>query len=385
MNRQPSLKPLSLKERKLLFFTLLLLFFVSLPFLFLYATGYRFDLSKSTNIYSTGGLYIAVERTGTEIYIDDELVRETRAFRRAFYAQNITPGTHRVHVQKEGYHTWVKELPVAAHLVTVAESFNTPLVPNVRIIAPWQTATGTMVVRSFDLLASSTNAFVATTSNATSSLLQNTEFLAHIGYFSTNSPTTSTSRTPARTRQTGPEQPEDVLLATVPTTTREVGGARLYELDGEVYARWIGPFEQMPYYYCAEEFPRYSTSTSADAEPFSPQSTRNRAALADIDRTLGDEPLMHPVQVVPKDSTCDPVIKMDRRGQNITGFDFFPGSSDVAILNLEEGIYAIEIDDRAWQNAQPLLLGENLRFHIVNGEIYVYDGTLIYQIIIPSS
>ncbi len=48
---------------------------------------------------------------------------------------------------------------------------------------------------------------------------------------------------------------------------------------------------------------------------------------------------------------------------------------------LEDGIYVVEIDDRSWQNVQPLMLGNNLSMYIENGNIFVYDGVLIYQII----
>jgi protein associated with RNAse G/E len=47
-------------------------------------------------------------------------------------------------------------------------------------------------------------------------------------------------------------------------------------------------------------------------------------------------------------------------------------------------VYVVEIDDRSWQNVQPLLQGEGLSFYIENGNIYVYDGKLIYQVIIPT-
>jgi hypothetical protein len=62
--------------------------------------------------------------------------------------------------------------------------------------------------------------------------------------------------------------------------------------------------------------------------------------------------------------------------------DFFRGSTDFILMTLEDGIYVVEVDDRAWQNIQPLLIGENLNVRIENGLIYVYDGELIYQIIL---
>ena len=49
-------------------------------------------------------------------------------------------------------------------------------------------------------------------------------------------------------------------------------------------------------------------------------------------------------------------------------------------MGSESGIYVVEIDDRAWQNRQPLITGEDLEVRVYNGAIYVFDGYYIYQI-----
>jgi len=381
MKKMPEVQPLSYKKRQRTFGLLLSLFLLSLPFLYLYATGYRFDINRPTNFISTGGIYVAAERTGAEIYIDGELVRETRVFRKAFYAQNLDPKTHRVHVQKEGHQTWVKELPVSPHLVTEAQAFNLLLVPSVRVISEWQSATGSAVVRTDLLYASTTNEFVATTTKTTKTFTQNTEYTTLLKYFATSTklkddavskkilttPATSTATT------TGTE---------LATTTKEYNGVRLYEDNGEVYAAWVGLFEQMPYYYCAAPFPPYSTSTEATS------STEVIAPVEELVQEVVEQPvrdtelLVHPVQSVPKDAECTPKIRIDRKWQTYSNFDFFPGSTDLVLMELENGIYVVEIDNRSWQNVQPLIMGEHLKMHIENGSIYVYDGTLIYQIIL---
>jgi hypothetical protein len=378
---QPAIdiQPLSRKTRQRTFFLLLFIFMMALPFLYLYATGYRFDVKEPTSLVSTGGMYIAVEKAEADIYIDGELVRETRTFRKAFYAQNLDAGTHRVHVQKEGYHTWVKELPVSKRLVTEAEAFNLPLVPHVRIISEWQTATGSMVLREPLTFASSTNEFIATTTTATSSFVRNAEFISLVKNFASTSSKDSG-------RKTG--QFRDLLTIKGATTTDEelatstvTGGEVKLALQGEdLFASWIGPFEQMPYYYCAPEFERYN--------PEAKDLALAKKLIAEEIEQNADEPVleipvyMHPVQTIPKDAECDPVIRIDRRGQKISDFEFFPGSTDFILVALEDGIYVVEVDDRSWQNVQPLLNGANLRLHIENGSIFVYDGTTIYQILL---
>lgn len=361
MDDSITVQPLPYRTRQRTFTLLLGLFLVSLPFLYLYATGYRFDFRKPTTLISTGGLYLAVERTEAEIYIDNELVRETRTFRRAFYAQNIDVGTHRVHVQKDGYHTWVKELPVSKHLVTEATAFNMPVVPQIRVIAPWQSATGTPVVRTPLPFASTTHPIIATTTAATAGLVANAEYASLRSHFSTTTPTTTPSRAAMST----------TTLPAVETATSTVvsNGVRLAMDGDELYASWVGSFENMPYYYCAADFPRYNDSLATGTIP----------VVEEIE-TEETEFVMHPVETVSLDDACDPTIRMDRKWQEVRDFDFFPGREGLVIMALEDGIYAVEIDDRSWQNAQPLLLGEKLEMHLENGNLYVYDGDLIYQV-----
>ncbi len=367
-------QPLPYKKRRRTFLFLLFVFVVSLPFLYLYATGYRFDLKEPTNLVSTGGMYVAVERTGAEIYIDDELVRETRTFRKAFYAQNLDAGTHRVHVQKEGYHTWVKELPISKRLVTEAEAFNLPLVPQVRIISEWVSATGSPIVSTPLLLASTTQNVVATTTMATTSFIANDEYRSLIVHFGT---------TTEATKKGAAEQLKDILsnatttiIEDTATSTIISNGVRLARADSELYASWVGPFEQMPYYYCAPEFPPYSTTSTST---FTEVVEREPVPESEID---SEELVMHPVQTVPKDTVCDPTIRIDRKWQEIRDFDFYPSTTDFVILALEDGIYVVEVDDRSWQNVQPLIMGYNLHMHIESGNVYVFDGTLMYQVLL---
>ncbi len=371
-------QPLPHKTRKRTFLFLVLVFLVSLPFLYLYATGYRFDFQKPTNLISTGGIYVAAERAGAEIFIDGELVRETRTFRKAFYAQNLDAGTHRISVQKEGYHTWVKELPVTKRLVTEAQAFNLPLVPQVRIISEWQSATGTPVVRTPLLLtASTTNSVLATSTTATTSFTRNNEYDTLIEHLSTTSTQIEEKTT---------EQLKEIFRAS--TTTEDVveeatstityNGVELARAGDEVFASWVGSFEQMPYYYCAPDFPPYSTSTDVLGEEV--------VVTAEEEPVITEEgvALMGPVQFIPKDTKCDARIRLDRKWQNVRDFDFFPGSTDFVVMALENGIYVVEVDNRSWQNVQPLIMGDNLSFYVANGTVYVYDGALIYQVLLQA-
>jgi hypothetical protein len=375
---EPDIKPLPIKRRRFTFIILVVLFVATLPFFYLYATGYRFNLGSETPLVSTGGLYIAAERTGAQIFIDGKLVRETRLFRQAFYAQDLDPTTHRVTVQKPGHHTWVKELPVFPYLVTEAQAFNMPLVPHVRVISKWRTATGSAVVGP-DFSASSTNPVVVAAGKLGPPRYElNPEYDALMELFATSTPTTTKveSAQPTVTAVGSESVPTSTATATeeVATTTILSNGVKLYEQNGDVYAQWIGARGDMPYYYCAEPFPRYSTSTVTTYVP-------NQHTKVELEASSAGA-LADSAQTIPVSAECDLTIKMDRKSETVHRFDFFPGSSDLVVLLLDSGVYVEEIDNRAWQNMQPIFLGEGLDMRIENGQIYVYDKGLIYQIVL---
>lgn len=369
----PQVQPLSYKHRNVFFYLLMGIFLASLPFLFLYASGYRF-YPQNGSLVSTGGLYIAAERTGAEIYINDELVRETRVFRRAFYAQGLEARTHKVHVQKAGHHTWVKELPVYPHLVTEAQAFNLPLTPSVRIVTPYVTAAGVAVLTSSSTVLSKaevTNQLLIEPRAVISTLVVNPEHVDLTRYFASSTEELADAR-PAYIGNIVPEVPESDST-TVATTTKISNGVILFESEDGVFARYVGPSNSMPYYYCADSFDPYVKVVAS--------STRSSglATVAEA-KEIFENDLMLEVQSVEDEAACDPVIQINTAGEEVSYFDFFPGSTDLVILGLTSGVYVIEIDDRSWQNRQPLIEGEGLDVRVINGSINVTDDEAIYQI-----
>lgn len=400
---EPYMTPLPKRTRRHFFWFLLTLFVAVIPFLYLYAMGYRFTWTERFNFISTGGLFIAAEETGGEIYLDNELVRETRVFGKAYYAQNIDPGTHRVHVQKEGYHTWVKELPVYPHLVTEVQAYNLPLTPKFRPITRFETATGTPVVRlsepsiAYFENASSTESIFATSTIATSTLVRSQEYTELLHLFAIEEATTTRARTVVERVETALKT-TDAATTTVAdaTTTKEYNNVRLFQNGDDVFASWVGSREGMPYYYCAQDFeplpkdadgaPIYSSmASSTDDKKELPLITKVPEEQPEIGpqeaAVLPDELVNPPVQTVPEGEECVPEIRIDRKWQKVKFFDFFPGRTDLVVMVLERGVYAVEVDDRSWQNVQPILEGENLDARISNGHVVVYDGAVFYEML----
>jgi len=378
MNPEIEVQPLARKERKRTFVLMILVFLIAIPFLYMYATGYRFDITKPTSIISTGGLYVAVDVAEVDLFINDDLVTGARTFRNDFYVQQLDIETHRVHVQKEGYHTWVKELPISERLVTEVKAFNLPETPQVRVISEWVSATGSAVVSEDISYASTTNPIVATTTQKLLNFEKNSEFINLIALFATTSTSTNANSAVEEIRDLilgGDATTTEDGVTERATTTKRTDDVRLFQVDEDIFVRWEGPFERMPYYYCAEEFERYSSSTATSSvleDILDPD-------LEEID-VPDDVMVLHPVQAILEDEECDPTIKIDRKWQTVHDFDFLPGSEDFVILVLDDGVYVVEVDDRAWQNVQPLFMGEGLEMRIERGDIYIYDGTLIYQV-----
>jgi hypothetical protein len=57
-----------------------------------------------------------------------------------------------------------------------------------------------------------------------------------------------------------------------------------------------------------------------------------------------------------------------------------PDSRDHVLMHLSDGIYVVEIDDRAWQNTQLLYPGQNLTLLIDSGRILVQDGDTMFEV-----
>lgn len=123
-----------LKKRRLYFFFFLAVFFLAIPVLMLYTSGYR--LSSSFRLVKTGGIYISAPGTGAEIYVNNQLEKTTNLIQRDFFRQNLTPGTYFVFVFKDGYWPWSKELKVSEQMVADAHAFLVPREPSLEEILP---------------------------------------------------------------------------------------------------------------------------------------------------------------------------------------------------------------------------------------------------------
>lgn len=372
------MKPLSQTKRRIVFLLSLTLFILAVPFSVFYAIGYRFDFSDELNsIKSVGGMYVRNETEGTEMFINDEPVEDMRVFQKASYIQNLEAGMHRLHVQGNGVQTWVKNLPVYAHFVTEVTSFNLPKVPQIRIIAQWnspQDGRGVLfdtATSTYFTFASTTVPLYFSTTTSTSTLVSNPEFR----YVSTLI-ASSTEQREMLENGSVKDQEEPfgfgrLSTSTIPklitaTTTKTWREFTLSEKGEEVYMSFNGSMNDVPYYYCVLYGGQKKTTAEYGAHVYDAL-YEQLASTTDMASMVGER-------------LCRNEIRIDRLGQEVLWFDFYSDSSDMVLMHLQDGLYAVEVDDRSWQNTQLIYPGENLEIVHDGGRIYVKDGEYYLEV-----
>lgn len=374
----PQIESLSPTRRKRLFLSLVLTFLILLPLMIFYTAGYRLDFTnEDQTIVPTGGIYITTGNLAVDVFVDEKQVEKPRLLRSAYYIQNLAVGQHRVVVQRTDLQTWVKDLPVDAHIVIETSAFTMPIIPQVRPVTQFVTATGSPVyiktatttdVFSF---ASSTVPVAFATSSNKALFIENPEYIFVESLFGTSSE--------AFVRKSVLTEPlalagqftfATTTSATTSTSTkREVvrGGVQLRIGDNELFAQWIGEVSNIPYYYCV---PKLDTETIAERYGNHIADEMMRFEMSTTTPLLYDS-----------NRICRPEIKMNRLQQDIFFYDFYPTSSDLVLLQLEDGLYVTEIDDRAWQNTQRLYPGTDFTVLVYNNVIYIKNGVDFFEIV----
>ncbi len=379
MPTEPQIQMLSYKNRSRFFKLLLLAFIILLPVFIFYTSGYRLAFEDDgATLVTTGGLYVSTNEQELAVFIDEQQVERPRLFRSAYYIQNIDTGQHRVVVQGDGVHTWVKELPVDAYIVTEAAAFNMPLEPQIRFITRYSTPDGASVLQASvgenPLRKATTTApyIVATTSSETGwvlsgeysfvdSLFNNTAASSTTGFFA------GFGTTIERGELTDITTDELGATSTSLYPYVQKGDMRLVEKGDELLASWYGREEVVPYYFCVT-----GTASSTITERYGDH------VAEQIKNT--EEMLVDPV-LINNNRFCREEIRIDRKQQEIQQYAFLPGSTDLVVLRLEDGVYVTEIDDRAWQNTQLVYPGTDFMMRVTEDAIYIEEDGIYFELI----
>ncbi|MEZ4104256.1 MAG: hypothetical protein R3B60_03135 [Candidatus Paceibacterota bacterium] len=375
---EPTIKPLSYTHRNFIFISAVVLFVLSLPVFIFYAIGYRYTVvSDEPIITATGGLYLANEYDGA-IYIDEtEVTGKTRLFSKSYYIQGIEPGLHRVHVQSPELHTWVKELMVISQVVIEAEAFNLPLTPQLRPVTEFETTDGEAVYfknkPAILTSASSSLPYIISTSTATSTYEVNPEYvLLKDLFFEKASTTALLNKIEASKNQSKFNFATDGLVidysSSTATSTIKHDDLQLYKKNEDVFVAILPETKRPPYYFCETKLSDVAKSRMSFIG-FS----KNQEEIESYDATniLSDSE---------QERSCRNEIMIDRMGKRVIDFNFLPTGSNLVLLQLEDGIYVTEIDDRSWQNSQLLYLGTDLEMIIYGGAIFVNDNGQYFEV-----
>lgn len=382
MTPMPEVRPLPYKQRQFVFITALVIFCAAVPLLVFYAIGYRFDFNDElSSIKSVGGMYVTSQVQNVEMYIDNKPVQDMRIFQSAAYIQNLEAGSHQIHVQGPDVYTWVKELPVFSHFVTEAQSFNMPLRPQIRFITPYKDTSGLPVLLGaasttpLFVFASSTPVFFAATSSATSTYIANPEFAYTQSLFASSSENAiallEQNERLAVGRFTFGELPATSTVLIESTTTKMYQDTVLFQDGDDVYMQWVGEENAIPYYYCV----RYSGASTTAALYGDHVNINLQGVLATvISATATTDTELQGGRY------CRTTIRIDRRNSEVLWFDYFPDSRDLVLIHLSDGLYVVEVDDRAWQNTQLLYPGNDIEVLLDGGQILIKDGEYYIEV-----
>jgi hypothetical protein len=375
MQLEPEIKSLSYKKRKSFFSVLVVVFLVSLPAFIFYTSGYRISFeNEETSIVTTGGIYITADNLNVDVYLDEERVEKPRLFRSAYYIQNIENGLHRIVVQGPDLQTWVKVLPVDSYIVTEAAAFNMPVLPHIRPIPEYLNTSGQGVILSNSTTselfskATTTGNFIVTAKASPATLRSNSEFVYAEELFASSTATSTSLITKLES------EIERFRFSTSTATTTieepvyvEQGNMRLVERGDDLQARWIGSGPSTPHYFCT---PEVSSTTVAFrlGLHFAQQIEEQRLSTSTPIHVEGGR-------------LCRTEIRLDRKWQKIKYYEFFPRSSDLVVLQLEDGLYVTEIDDRAWQNTQMVYPGDSFETFVTDTNIYIKENGLYFELL----
>ena len=119
---------MSIKTRRILFYSFVALFIILGTLLVLTSGGLRFDFDNF-QIVETGGTYVSSTPVDTDITFDNKRVKNKAGlFQKGTLISGVVPGEHTLSIEKEKYSSWTKNFDVESSEVAVFDSII--LVPN---------------------------------------------------------------------------------------------------------------------------------------------------------------------------------------------------------------------------------------------------------------
>ncbi len=333
-------------KRKILFWFSIIAFFALMPVVIAYSLGYRFD--DSWRLRKTGGLYVTSDITGSEIFLDDRLMKTTNLLQSGTFIDNLSPGSYKITILKKNYLSWEKTLEVRSQLVTESKALLIPEKDNTKVIAQGN---------FFGLESSIYNPLLLFSEDKGEKKIVRW-FLPVEGEF---------------IRDTGPLVKYDDTFELVRWLPRGVvlsldGKIRRIAFDlGAKTATIIPLGDELP---SKNDVEKEALNARLDDRKFvRAEYLENEGIL----KASWLENTIYPYYF----SDLDEILIHDKK---IRDFEFYPGRSDALIAAYGNGIWALEIDKRGGRNIFSIYKGREPEFKIPYGldSIYALDaGNLI--------
>ena len=113
---------MSIKTRRFLFYSLVLLFILLGTFLVFNSRGYRLDW-KNFQVEATGAIYVSSTPSKAQIELDGEKVKnESGILQEGTLIDNLLPGEYTLSIALDGYSSWEKSVEVESGSVRVFDS-----------------------------------------------------------------------------------------------------------------------------------------------------------------------------------------------------------------------------------------------------------------------
>jgi len=336
-----NMRPLPNRTRIASMILLIILFLLITPILIAYSLGYRIlDINDVFVLEKTGGIYVHSNISDTTVYLDGKFNKANGTFFRNTLIQNLKPEVeHLVEVQKEGYQTWRKSLPVYSSIVTESRVLMIPKEVSQREVFPFVDIKGegttTVPVKAKIVKGRAVptdeeyknimTLFEGKDIYATST---QTKVIKSLTTNSASSTSTTSKDLPEYFVKLGIKDPQN--LKNLIQNAQEISW-----LDsGNIILNWVGNDIEIPYYYCLEP------------------------------------------------DNCHEKIVLDWNDE-IKKFDFLPGRNDVFLILVNSGLYAVEADGRSERNVQ-VVYDANIDDFIIgpNNKIFVRDGDKFFELTI---
>ena len=344
---------MTLRKRRIILLICSMIFLAAAPLLLFYTLGYRLD--GKFRISKTGGLYISSPLSGSKIFVEEKMEKQTNILQGGIFLQNLRKGNYPVLVTKEGYWPWQKNLNIKEGMVAEARAFLIPQTPQGQILLKgsfsntWASPYNKIILLEekksggyqINFYLPATNTFLTPISPETTNLLFFKKDISKI-YWKDGAIILTDGK---KTIQADFNMSDETVTASTKSAdTITVNNKyekfsrdkkeRLWLDDkiNAVWLDWLADKNSIPYYLCDTK-PCESTTYLISGFTFPVKNT-----------------------------------------------DFFPNRKDVIILAAQNNVFAMEIDGRGGRLSQPIYKGKDPTFTVFPNENKVYildDGVLI--------